>query len=58
MPKYQIMSDRFGGVVLDILPEDHKADTQNIFFDPVEGDDTIAQAMRYAEKYEADHSQS
>jgi hypothetical protein len=58
MPKYQIMSSIDGGAVLDILPDDIKAETQNIFFDPAGGGESIAQAMRYAEKYEAEHHQS
>jgi hypothetical protein len=58
MPKYQIMSDRFGGAVLDIFPDDHKADTENVFFGPTEDKDAITQAMEHAEKYEAEHYQS
>jgi hypothetical protein len=58
MPKYQIMSDRFGGAVLDILPDDHKADTEHIFFDPTKDKDAMTQAREFAERYEAEHSQS
>ena len=58
MPKYQIMSTFDGAAILDILPDDHQAERENNFFDPAGEGEAIVQAMRYAEKYEADHYQS
>jgi len=58
MPKYQIIPGIDGGAILDIFPDDHKAETQNIIFDPAGEGEALAQAMQYAEKYEAQHYQS
>jgi hypothetical protein len=58
MPKYQIMSSIDGGAVLDILSDDIKAETQNILFDPAGDGEAIVQAMRYAERYDAENYKS
>jgi hypothetical protein len=58
MPKYQIMQMIDGGVVLDILPDDHSAETEHFFFDPTEDAHAIKQAMQFAEQHAEDHSNS
>lgn len=52
------MLDVFGGAVLDIFPDDHKADTEHKFFDPTDETDVLKQAMQFAEKYDREHYQS
>ena len=47
-----------GGVVLDILSEDFKEDKEIHAFDPVDNGDAIAEAMEFAERYEAVYSMS
>ena len=58
MPKYQIMLMVGDAAVLDILPDDFKAEKVTKIFDSVQEGDALKQAMEYAEKYEAKHSQS
>jgi len=58
MPKYQIMQMIDGGAVLEILPDDHSAETEHFFFDPTEDANAIKQAMQFAEQHAADHSTS
>lgn len=58
MPKYIIVPATGGGVVLDIWSDDPKEEKQTITFEPVDKRDAMAEAMAFAEKYDAEHSPS
>ena len=59
MPKYVIVSSIGGGAVLEILSEDLKEEEQTLAFEPIDkGDNTVTEAMHFAERYEAAHSKS
>jgi hypothetical protein len=58
MPKYVIVPSIGGRAVLDIWSEDPNEEKQNITFEPVDGGDAMAEAMRFAERYDAAHSKS
>lgn len=58
MPRYMIVPSTGGGAVLQILCDDLKKDKQVLTFGPVDEVDAIAEAMAFAERYEAVHSLS
>ena len=58
IPKYEIVRVIGGGAVLDILSEDFKEDKEIHAFEPMDKGDPIAEAMRFAERYEAAYSKS
>ena len=58
MPRYMIVPSTGGGAALQILSDDFKEDKQVLTFEPVGKVDAIAEAMAFAERYEAVHSKS
>ena len=58
LPKYEIVRAIGGGAVLDILSEDFNEDKKILAFQPVDKGYAIAEAMGFAERYEAVHSKS
>jgi hypothetical protein len=58
MPKYVIVPSIGGRAVLDIWSEDPNETKQTITFEPVDGGNAITEAMRFAERYDAEHSKS
>jgi hypothetical protein len=58
MPKYVIVPSVGGRAVLDIWSEDPNEEKQTITFESVDGGNAITEAMRFAERYDAEHSKS
>ena len=52
MPKYEIIGDKLGGAALTIRHHDFNIDEEYLPFDSIE------EAIRYAEQYEVEHSES
>lgn len=57
LPKYKILPSN-GRAVLDILSEDLNEEKQILSFEPLDNSDAITEAMHFAERYEAVHSES
>jgi hypothetical protein len=49
-PKYKVLPLDGGRAVLDVLSEDLKKEKQTLTFEPIDGANAIAEAMRFAER--------